>query len=50
MPRSACGESVSVSVAVLLPDVESVTVADVATVAVFASEPVADAEIVQLAV
>jgi len=41
---------VSVSVAVLLPGVGSVTVADVATVAVFTNEPVAAAEILQLAV
>jgi hypothetical protein len=50
MPRFACGDSVSVSVAVLLPGVGSVTVADVATVAVFTREPVADGEMLQLAV
>jgi hypothetical protein len=48
--RSACGDNVSVSIAVLLPGVESVTLPDGATVAVFASEPVADGEILQLAV
>jgi hypothetical protein len=50
MPRSACGVSVSVSVALLLPGVGSVTVADGATVAVFTSEPVVDGEMLQLAV
>jgi hypothetical protein len=50
MPRLACGVSVSVSVALLLPGVGSVTVADVATVAMFTNEPVAAAEILQLAV
>jgi hypothetical protein len=50
MARFACGDSVSVSVALLLPGVESVTVADVATVAVFTNEPVADGEMLQLAV
>jgi hypothetical protein len=50
MPRFACGESVSVSVALLLPGVGSVTLADVATVAMLVSEPVAAAEMLQLAV
>jgi len=50
MPRLACGVSVSVSVAVLFAGVGSVTVADVATVAVFVSEPIADGEMLQLAV
>jgi hypothetical protein len=50
MARFACGVSVSVSVAVLLAGVGSVTVADAATVAVFTSEPVADGEMLQLAV
>jgi hypothetical protein len=49
MPRFACGDSVSVSVALLLPVFESVTPAGAATLAVFASEPVADGEIEQLA-
>jgi hypothetical protein len=44
--RSACGVRVSVSVAELLPGVGSVTPAPVATVAVLASVPVADADIV----
>ena len=39
---SACGVSVSVSVALLLPGVGSVTLPGGATVAVMASEPVAD--------
>jgi hypothetical protein len=42
--RSACGESVSVSVAVLLPADGSVTPPGAETVAVFESEPDADAE------
>jgi hypothetical protein len=50
MPRSACGDSVSVSVPVLLPGVGSLTVADGATVATFTSVPVAVAEMLQLAV
>jgi len=50
MPRLACGDSVSVSLALLLPGVGSVTVADGATVAAFVSEPVTDGEMLQLAV
>ena len=46
---SVCGVSVSVSVALLLPGVVSVTPPP-PIVAVFASEPVAVAAIVQLAV
>ena len=45
--RSACGVSVSVSVALLLPGVGSVTPPPL-TVAVLDSEPVAAAAIVQL--
>src|SRR6185295_1613760 len=48
--RSAVAPSVSVSVAELLPGVGSVTPAGAATVAVLESVPVADGEIVQLAV
>jgi hypothetical protein len=43
--RSADAEIVSESVAELLPGVGSVTPAGAATVAVFTSEPVADADI-----
>src|SRR6187399_3347 len=50
MPRLALGESVSLSVALLLPGVGSVTLPDVATVAVLLNEPVAPAPIVQVAV
>ena len=50
MPRLALGASVSVSVALLLPDDGSVTPTGAVTVAVFTSEPVADAETLQLAV
>ncbi len=50
MPTFACAVSVSVSVAELLPGVGSVTPPAVATVAVLLSEPVAAAEIAQLAV
>ena len=50
MPRLAPGASVSVSVALLLPGVGSVTLPDVATVAVLLNEPVAPAPIVQVAV
>jgi len=48
--RSADAPSTSVSVAELLPGVGSVTPAGVATVAVLVNEPLADAEILQLAV
>ena len=48
--RSACGVSVSVSVAELLPGVGSVTPAAAVTVAVFESVPLALAEIVPVAV
>src|SRR5689334_13159050 len=48
--RSAVAPSPSVSVAELLPGVGSVTPPGVATVAVLVSEPVAAAEMVQLAV
>ena len=48
--RFACGANVSVSVALLLPGVGSVTPAAGATLAMFASDPVADAEMLQLAV
>ena len=47
--RSANAVGVSLSVAELLPGVGSVTPAGAATVAVLVSEPLADAEIVQLA-
>ena len=50
MPRLALGDNVSVSVAVLLAGVGSVTLPGGATVAVLTSEPVAPAPIVQLAV
>ena len=50
MPRLACGVNVSVSVALLLPGVGSVTPAAAATVAVLLSDPVAAAEMLQLAV
>jgi len=50
MPRLALGASVSVSVALLLPGVASVTPAGTATVAVLLSDPVAPAAIAQLAV
>jgi hypothetical protein len=50
MPRFACGDNVSESVALLLAGVGSVTLAEVATLAVFTSEPVAEAEMLQLAV
>src|SRR4029079_5657172 len=50
IPRLALGDSVSVSVAVLLAGVGSVTLPGGATVAVLTSEPVAAAPIVQLAV
>ena len=50
MPRLACGVNVSVSSALLLPGVGSVTLPDVATVAVLLSDPVADAAIEQFAV
>jgi len=50
MARLALGDSVSVSVAVLLPDAGSVTPPGAVTVAVFTSEPVAEAAMVQLAV
>ena len=50
MPRFALGASVSVSVALLLPGVGSPTPPAAVTVAVFTSEPVAPAPIVQLAV
>ena len=49
MPRLAFGASVSVSVALLLPGVGSVTPAGADTVAVLASDPVADAAIEQVA-
>ena len=48
--RSALAASVSLSVAELLPGVGSVTPPGAATVAVLLSVPVAEAEIVQLAV
>ncbi|HQP88359.1 MAG TPA: hypothetical protein PLL76_19085, partial [Thermoanaerobaculia bacterium] len=48
--RSAVGLSVSVSVALLLPGVESVTPAGAVTVAVLASVPVAVAETVAVTV
>ena len=48
--RLTFGVSVSVSVALLLAGVGSVTLADVATVAVLTSVPVAAAEMLQLAV
>ena len=48
--RSADAASVSLSVALLLPGVGSVTPASAATVAVLDSVPVAAAEMVQLAV
>src|SRR5690242_11186404 len=50
MPRLACGLRVSVSVALSLPAVPSITPAGAATVAVFASEPVAEAATLQVAV
>ena len=50
MARLALGDSVSVSDALLLPGVGSVTPAGAVTVAVLLSEPVAPAAIVQLAV
>src|SRR6185295_7198944 len=50
IPRFAWGVSVSVSVAELFPGAGSVTPPGAATVAVLESVPVADAEIVQLAV
>src|SRR6185436_2247721 len=50
MARSACAPNVSVSVAELLPGVGSVTPPGAATVAVLERVPVADGEIVQLAV
>jgi len=50
MPRFALGVSVSVSVALSLPGAGSVTPPAAATVAVFTSEPVAEAETLQLAV
>ena len=50
MPRFALGASVSVSVALLLPGFGSVTPTGAVTVAVLTSEPVADAETLQLAV
>ena len=50
MARSAFADNVSVSVALLLPGVGSVTPAPVATVAVLLSEPVAAGETLQLAV
>src|SRR5436305_949342 len=48
--RSACAPSASLSVAELLPGVGSVAPAGAVTVAVLLSEPVAAAEILQLAV
>src|SRR3954465_29578 len=48
--RSACAPSVSESVAELLPGVGSVTPAGAVTVAVLLRVPVADAEMLQLAV
>src|SRR5580765_1735211 len=48
--RSACGASVSLSVAELLPGGGSVVPAGAVTVAVLLSEPLADAEMLQLAV
>jgi hypothetical protein len=50
MARFACGDSVSVSIALLLPVFGSVTPAGAVMLAVFASEPVAEGEIAQLAV
>ncbi len=50
MARSELAPRASVSVAELLPGVGSVTPAGAVTVAVLVSEPVAAAEIVQLAV
>ena len=50
MARLALGDSVSVSVALLLAGAGSVTPAGAATVAVLINEPVAPAAIVQLAV
>jgi hypothetical protein len=50
IPRLALGASVSVSVALLLPGVGSVTPAGAVTVAVLLNDPVAEAEMLQLAV
>src|SRR5678816_1825408 len=50
MARLALGDSVSVSVALLLPGVGSVTPPGAVTVAVLINDPVADAEMLQLAV
>jgi len=50
MARLALGASVSVSVALLLPGAGSKTPPGPVTVAVLTSEPVADAEMLQLAV
>ena len=50
MPRLALADNVSVSIALLLAGVGSVTLTDGATVAVLLNEPVAFAAIVQLAV
>ena len=50
MARFALGESVSVSVALLLPGVGSVTPPGAVTVAVLINDPVADGEMLQLAV
>ena len=50
MPRLALGDKVSVSVALLLPGVESVTPAGTVTVAVLLNDPVAETEMLQLAV
>ena len=50
MPRFALGASVSVSVALLLPEAGSVTPAGTATVAVLLNDPEAEAETLQTAV
>ena len=50
MPRLACADKVSVSVALLFVGVGSVTLPGGATVAVLTSEPLAAAEMLQLAV
>src|SRR6516162_11642573 len=50
MPRLACADNVSVSVALLLPGVGSVTPAPAATVAGLLNVPLADSETLQLAV
>ena len=50
MPRLALGDKVSVSIALLLPATGSVTPAGTVTVAVLLNDPVAEAEMLQLAV